>query len=70
MEVDFKAECQAGDTVKSLIQPITLPSGTPEGNGASRTKHFLHMLLKDSSSGNAATELVRARTSWRKQEVH
>ncbi|GAX73594.1 hypothetical protein CEUSTIGMA_g1045.t1 [Chlamydomonas eustigma] len=67
MEVDFKAECQAGDTVKSLIQPITHNSGSPEGNGASGTKHFLHMLLKDGSSTHASSELVRARTSWKKQ---
>ncbi len=78
MEVDFKAECQAGDTVQSSLlelDPSSDSSSAPpslEGNGSStaaKRRYFLHtMQLCDESNQKAkCTELVRARTSWRKE---
>ena len=41
VEIDFKAECNAGDTVESLGSRTEPPAG---GNGAAARRHYLHML--------------------------
>ena len=75
MEVDFKAECQAGDTVLSSV--LALHEGGGIGAGTASTtsttttseglRYFLHTLSRSDESGS--TELVRARTSWRRAEA-
>ena len=60
VEIDYKAECNAGDTVESLgvpVKPITC------GNGATGRQHFLHTLQRSDGTG-ACCELVRCRTVW------
>ncbi len=55
VEMDFKAECHAGDTVKVLGHPLT---DLANGNGCAQ--QFLH-LLRNADKG---TEVWRARTTW------
>ena len=75
MEVDFKAECKAGDTVQSSVQRVEgggfATSGLAGSNGGGAGVpsggswvYFLHTLARCDESG--CTELVRARTSWHK----
>ncbi len=93
MEVDFKAECKAGDTVQSSVMQLKDlsknggggPSGTStsaaaigsNGNGnGSHAYHpsssdegevyFLHTIELCNEEG--CTELVRARSTWRKRQ--
>ena len=60
VEIDYKAECNAGDTIESLGSPVEPVSS----NGSSARQHFLHTLQRSDGSG-AACELVRCRTSWK-----
>lgn len=61
MEVDFKAECKAGDTVESLA--TQLPDVT---NGTGNKLRFLHTLRRCDENG--CVELVRARTTWARRK--
>ena len=76
MEVDFKAECTAGDTVQSSVMQLPPPPlEGADGNGVAAVatgrpvgdRQFLHSLLrcKGGSGGTDCTELVRARSTWR-----
>ena len=72
MEVDFKAECQAGDTVLSSVLALHEGGGIGAGTASTTTtsdglRYFLHTLSRRDESGS--TELVRARTSWRRAEA-
>ncbi|KAL6766149.1 FAT1 [Auxenochlorella protothecoides x Auxenochlorella symbiontica] len=59
VEIDFKAECHAGDVVCSLAQQVP-PQEALTHNGAGREPAcYVHSLLR------GETELVRARTTWR-----
>jgi fatty acyl-ACP thioesterase A len=75
IEVDFKAECKAGDTVQSYVHQLAEhgeadPSrnGNRNGDGKKAAEAaevvFLHMLERCDEEG--CTELVRARSTWRK----
>ena len=58
MEIDFKAECHAGDVISSQAEQIP-PQEALTHNGAGRNPScFVHSILR------AETELVRARTTW------
>lgn len=59
VEIDYKAECNAGDVIESLGSPIE----PVNSNGSQHLPHFLHTLIRQDGSG-AACELVRCRTSW------
>ena len=75
IELDFKAECKAGNTIEAHCNPLQVggaPAGGDgahgNGNGANGAGHhepqlLLHMLQKCDDTG--CTELVRARTTWR-----
>lgn len=67
VEIDFKAECHAGDTVESLgcrLPPQAAGNDTHK-NGSAGLK-LLHVLQRcDDSDEKRCVELVRARTSWR-----
>uniref|UniRef100_A0A1J0AJ11 Acyl-[acyl-carrier-protein] hydrolase n=1 Tax=Dunaliella tertiolecta TaxID=3047 RepID=A0A1J0AJ11_DUNTE len=75
VEIDFKAECQAGNIIESLCHPLGLESstsaasssnGSSNGNGtnaADTLPTFLHSLRRCDDSG--CYELVRCRTKWR-----
>ncbi|GIL58555.1 hypothetical protein Vafri_13497 [Volvox africanus] len=59
IEMDFKAECKAGNTVEAHCNYIV--NGNGGGNGSQL--QLLHLLQKcDVDAG--CTELVRARTTW------
>lgn len=55
VEMDFKAECTAGDQIDCFGMPLTESAGS---NGCKQ--QFLHLLRK----GGTDTEVWRARTSW------
>ncbi|KIZ01379.1 fatty acyl-ACP thioesterase A [Monoraphidium neglectum] len=57
VEMDFKAECHAGDLVEVLGHPLT---DTSNGNGCAQ--QFLHTLRK--AGGGKGAEVWRARTTW------
>lgn len=59
VEMDFKAECHAGDTVEVLGHPLTDVSN---GNGCAQ--QFLHLLRKPEGGSGGAGEVWRARTTW------
>lgn len=59
VEIDFKAECHAGDVIASHAQEVE-PQKALADNGAGRHPPcYVHSLLR------GETELVRARTTWR-----
>ena len=55
VEIDFKAECQAGDTVQSSVERLDSTSNTG-------MVQLLHSLKRCNEHG--CTELVRARSTW------
>lgn len=55
VEMDFKAECTAGDQIDCFGMPLTESAGS---NGCKQ--QFLHLLRK----GGTDTEVWRARTTW------
>lgn len=61
IELDYKHECQAGDTVESGAMRVPPEEVTycPEGRSVVQ---FVHMLRRCDEHG--CTELVRARTTW------
>ena len=59
-EVDFKAECHAGSTVKSSFASL----GSVVANGNGECQQFLHS-LKRCDSEDSCYELVRARSTWK-----
>ncbi|GBF96834.1 oleoyl-acyl carrier thioesterase chloroplastic-like [Raphidocelis subcapitata] len=59
VEMDFKAECHAGDTVQVLGHPLPQP---PPASGGRQQQQFLHLLRKPQAEGG--TEVWRARTTW------
>ncbi|GFR43166.1 hypothetical protein Agub_g4215 [Astrephomene gubernaculifera] len=70
IELDFKAECTAGNSIEAHCnqlqeeQPGSAGNGNGNGNGAGVEQvKLLHMLLKCDDGG--CSELVRARTTWR-----
>jgi hypothetical protein len=60
VEMDFKAECTAGDQIECFGMPLT---DCASSNGS--TQQFLHLLQK----GGSDTEVWRARTTWKPQIV-
>ncbi len=60
VEIDFKAECNAGDTVESLGSRTEAPAGS---NGAAARRQYLHTLQRCDDDG-VCRELVRCRTQW------
>ncbi|MEW5297261.1 MAG: hypothetical protein WDW36_000484 [Sanguina aurantia] len=69
VEIDFKAECTAGQSVESHANSLPSPpssngNGNGNGNGHSANKQFVHSVRR-CETGNGSTELVRARTTWR-----
>uniref|UniRef100_A0A2Z5X8I3 Acyl-[acyl-carrier-protein] hydrolase n=1 Tax=Eudorina sp. NIES-3984 TaxID=1941220 RepID=A0A2Z5X8I3_9CHLO len=65
VELDFKAECLAGNTVEAHCNFLDdeLPLAGPDGPGSGQHLQLLHLLQKCDEGG--CTELVRARTTWR-----
>lgn len=57
VEIDFKAECLAGQTIESLASPTPAPVPSPAGATA-----FVHELRR--CDGDKCYELVRARSVW------
>ena len=57
VEIDFKAECLAGQTIESLASPTPAPAPSPAGATA-----FVHELRR--CDGDKCYELVRARSVW------
>eukprot|EP00775_Hariotina_reticulata_P013322 gene13322-13451_t len=55
VEMDFKAECTAGDQIECFGMPLTDCS-----NGNGKQQQFLHLLRK----GGSDVEVWRARTTW------
>jgi hypothetical protein len=55
VEMDFKAECTAGDKIECFGMPLTDSS-----NGNGKQQQFLHLLRKSGSE----VEVWRARTTW------
>lgn len=66
MEIDFKAECHSGDVVESLASSSQLPNAMASNGAGPDALTFVHMLRR--CEGEACTELVRARTTWRAGE--
>jgi hypothetical protein len=76
IEIDFKAECKAGELVEGACMPLTSegqPPASSNGNGQhapsssqqqSSSLQFLHTLRRCDESG--CYELVRCRTTWKK----
>jgi hypothetical protein len=60
VEMDFKAECTAGDQIECFGMPLT---DCASSNGS--TQQFLHLLRK----GGSDTEVWRARTTWKPQKM-
>lgn len=59
IEVDFKAECYAGDTLDNLYKVLE-----PEENSApAGTTRVLHSLRRR-TEGGATQEILRCRTTW------
>jgi fatty acyl-ACP thioesterase A len=59
VEIDYKAECAAGDTVDCFGARLTEPSAAAANVNGTGTQHLLHTLQRGGS------ELVRCRTAWR-----
>ncbi|CAL5224469.1 g7161 [Coccomyxa viridis] len=57
VEIDYKSECMAGQTVESLGSHIE------EDTNGTGIRRFVHLLRRCDESG--CYELVRARTTWR-----
>mmetsp|Transcript_20653 Transcript_20653/g.62236 ORF Transcript_20653/g.62236 Transcript_20653/m.62236 type:complete len:374 (-) Transcript_20653:315-1436(-) len=60
VEIDYKAECVAGDKVDCLGAVLSDADTTSNGDG---TRQLLHMLQRCDAGG--CQELVRCRTAWR-----
>jgi fatty acyl-ACP thioesterase A len=67
LEVDYKAECHAGDLVDSLAADAQLPPQFASNGAGPGALTYVHMLRR--CEGEACTELVRARTTWRAGET-
>jgi len=72
VEIDFKAECTAGNIVESSCAQLTPPeghsNGTANGSGngsGSGDLQYLHTLKRCDENG--CVELVRLRTTWKKR---
>ena len=68
VEIDYKSECLAGQTVECLAAPTTREKGTSTSDrkapaDAPGAKSFVHMLRR--CDDERCYELVRARTTWR-----
>lgn len=69
VEIDFKAECKAGEFVDSICVPVGpyLPKGVNGTGSASKgvrsQAEYLHTLRRCDESG--CIELVRCRSTWR-----
>eukprot|EP00798_Chlamydomonas_sp_ICE-L_P029154 gene29152-32375_t len=61
IEIDFKAECHAGQSVEVLSQAL---DGVENGDG-SQCDQYLHV-VKRCDDENKCYELIRARTTWKK----
>lgn len=69
VEIDFKAECKAGNVIESLCNPLVVPPTDGATSQASTDSdesrlQYLHLLRRCDEEG--CVELVRARTTWRK----
>jgi fatty acyl-ACP thioesterase A len=68
VEIDYKSECLAGQTVECLAAPTTREKGTSTSDrkapaDAPGAKAFVHTLRR--CDDERCYELVRARTTWR-----
>lgn len=68
VEIDYKSECLAGQTVECLAAPTTRERGTSTGDrkapaDAPGARSFVHTLRR--CDDERCYELVRARTTWR-----
>ena len=68
VEIDYKSECLAGQTVECLAAPTTRDKGTSTSDrkapaDAPGARSFVHMLRR--CDDERCYELVRARTTWR-----
>ena len=68
VEIDYKSECLAGQTVECLAAPTTREKGTSTSDrkapaDAPGARAFVHQLRRCDDEG--CYELVRARTTWR-----
>lgn len=61
IEIDYKQECKAGDTVECVAKHVPATEVTYQ-NGGRKVIQFLHMLRRCDEEG--CSELVRARTTW------
>lgn len=60
VEMDFKAECTAGDQVECLGMSLT-----ESVNGNGHAQQFLHLLRKWDAEAQRHVEVWRARTTWK-----
>jgi len=63
LEIDFKAECHSGDEVLSAAEPSATPEELASNGAGPDCLTLVHTLQR--CEGDACTELVRARTTWR-----
>jgi fatty acyl-ACP thioesterase A len=65
VEIDYKAECHAGDVVEGVAQRAPAPGAAAANGAGADALAFVHALRRCEAGGACATELVRARTTWR-----
>lgn len=63
IEIDFKAECHGGDLVESLAGRCGTHDLLSQNGAGPQPLSFVHVLRR--CQGEACTELVRSRTTWR-----
>jgi hypothetical protein len=68
MEIDYKAECHAGEVIESMANPVDTPAALASNGAGPSALTFIHQLQR--CKDGACTELVRARTVWRAGEKH
>lgn len=63
IEVDYKAECHAGDVIEGLASHAETSEGLTSNGAGSGALSYIHLLRRWEE--DKCTELVRARTTWR-----
>jgi fatty acyl-ACP thioesterase A len=66
LEVDYKAECHAGEVVEVHASRAAAQAGLASNGAGPGALAFVHTLRR--CEGEACIELVRARTTWRAGE--
>eukprot|EP00887_Chlorella_sp_A99_P001791 scaffold19.g1791.t1 len=69
IEIDFKAECKAGEVIESLAERGDTQEALANNGAGPGALSFVHLIRRcESPDSTNCTELVRCRTTWRAGE--